>query len=343
MEEQKIKIERIDPATLTEFKPNYVKCIECGNITEFVCLSYSPAPFPVVKIDKDHYAMLDTGEVFEYDHSENKSECYNSVRRTLARLRAIINANCVDENKMRWVTLTYAENMTDDKVLYDDFRKFTQRFNYWCKKNGIDKPEYIAVAEPQGRGAWHMHVVWIFPNTAPFIANNEVLEPFWGHGFTKIKSVHGVDNIGAYFSAYLADMPLEDFKKAEIGGKYPIKYIDMSEGEETKQEGTEDKRKAFVKGARLTLYPAGMNIYRCSRGILQPTVTTMSNAQYEKKKASAGTLTFSHACNVVSDSVVASDIAVLDTAVTSDDGNIKNTILHEYYNKKRRKNQGNKE
>ena len=35
MEEQKIKIERIDPATLTEFKPNYIKCIECGNITEF--------------------------------------------------------------------------------------------------------------------------------------------------------------------------------------------------------------------------------------------------------------------------------------------------------------------
>lgn len=341
MEEQKIKIERIDPATLTEFKPNYVKCIECGNITEFVCLSHSPAPFPVVKIDKDHYAMLDTGEVFEYDHSENKSECYNSVRRTLSRLRAIINANCVDENKMRWVTLTYAENMTDSKQLYEDFKNFCKRFNYWCKKNGIDKPEYIAVAEPQGRGAWHMHVVWIFPNTAPFIANNEVLEPLWGHGFTKIKAVHGVDNIGAYFSAYLADMPLEDFKKAEIGGKYPIKYIDMSEGEETAQEGTEDKRKAFVKGARLTLYPAGMNIYRCSRGILQPTVTTMSNAQYEKKKASAGTLTFSHACNVVSD--VASDIAVLDTAVTSDDGNIKNTILHEYYNKKRRKNQGNKE
>ena len=320
MEEQKIKIERIDPATLTEFKPNYIKCIECGNITEFVCLSHSPAPFPVVKIDKDHYALLDTGEIFEYDHSENKSECYNSVRRTLSRLRAIINANCVDENKMRWVTLTYAENMTDNTQLYKDFEKFCKRFAYWCKKNSIDKPEYIAVAEPQGRGAWHMHLVLLFSGKAPYIANNEVLAPLWGQGFTKIKAVHGCDNIGAYFSAYLADMPLEDFQKSDIahnGNIYEVKECAVSE------DGTEGKTKAFVKGARLHFYPSGMNIYRCSRGIKQPTVTTMSNEEYQKKKASSGQLTFSHACNVVSSSG------------NGDKPEVENTILHEYYNKKR--------
>ena len=340
MEEQKIKIERVDPSTLENFRPMYVKCIESGNITEFVCLSHSPAPFPVVRIDQDHYAVLDTGEVFEYNHAENKSECYESVRKTLARLRAIINANCVDENKMRWLTLTYAENMTDNKRLYEDFKNFVKRFNYWCKQNAIDKPEYIAVAEPKGRGAWHMHVVQIYPKKAPYIANNEVLEPLWGHGFTSIKAVHGCDNIGAYFSAYLADMPLEDFQKAEIKGSYPIKYVEMGDAEKKAQEGTEGKRKAFVKGARLTLYPTGMNIYRCSRGIVPPVVTTISSDEYEKKKASAGTLTFSHACNVVSDSAVASDDSVLNPAP---DSLIKNTILHEYYNIKRRKNQGSKE
>ena len=62
----------------------------------------------------------------------------------------------------------------------------------------------------------------------------------------------------------------------------------------------------------------------------------MSNAQYEKKKASAGTLTFSHACNVVSDVAAA---AVLNPAP---DSLIKNTILHEYYNLKCKKKQGNK-
>ena len=282
-------------------------------------MAKSPAPFPVVKIDKDHYVMLDTGEILEYEHSENKSQNLQAVRRTLSNLRGIINANCIDEKKMRWVTLTYAENMTDTERLYKDFEKFWKRFCYWCKKQNIVKPEYIAVAEPQGRGAWHMHLVLIFSEKAPYIENNTVLAPLWGQGFTKIKAVHGCDNIGAYFSAYLADMPLEDFQKSDIpkGEIFDIKECAVSE------DGTEGKTtKSFVKGARLYFYPSGMNIYRCSRGIKQPTVTTMSNEEYQKKKASVGALTFSHACIVVSSSG------------SGDKPEVENTILHEYYNTK---------
>ena len=315
---KKIEVHPLDVKALTGFNPAFVKCVEAGNITEFVCLAKSPAPFPVVKIDKDHYAMLDTGEIFEYEHSDNKSQNLQSVRRTLANLRGIINANCIDEEKMRWVTLTYAENMTDTERLYSDFKRFWMRFCRWCKKQKISKPEYIAVAEPQGRGAWHMHLVLIFADKAPYIANNEVLAPLWEQGFTKIKAVHGCDNIGAYFSAYLADMPLEDFQKIDIpkGEIFDIKESSVSEN------GTEGKTKAFVKGARLHFYPSGMNIYRCSRGIKQPTVTTLTNSEYKKKKASVGALTFSHACMVVS----ASGSALPE---------VENTILHEYYNTKR--------
>ena len=277
-EKKKIEVHPLDVKALTGFNPAFVKCVEAGNITEFVCLAKSPAPFPVVKIDKDHYAMLDTGEIFEYEHSDNKSQNLQAVRRTLANLRGIINANCIDEEKMRWVTLTYAENMTDTERLYSDFKRFWMRFCRWCKKQKISKPEY------------------------------------------------GCDNIGAYFSAYLADMPLEDFQKSDIpkGEIFDIKECSVSEN------GTEGKTKAFVKGARLHFYPSGMNIYRCSRGIKQPTVTTLTNSEYKKKKASVGALTFSHACMVVS-------------ASGSSLPEVENTILHEYYNKKRRKNQGNKE
>ena len=48
--------------------------------------------------------------------------------------------------------LTYAENMTDTRQLYEDYFRFWKRFTYWCKKNGHTKPEYITVQEPQGRG-----------------------------------------------------------------------------------------------------------------------------------------------------------------------------------------------
>ena len=86
-DKDKIFVERVDVHTLTDFKPSYVKCIQTGNITEFVCLAKSPAPFPVVKIDKDHYVVLETGELLEYEHSENKSQNLQTARRTLANLR----------------------------------------------------------------------------------------------------------------------------------------------------------------------------------------------------------------------------------------------------------------
>lgn len=317
--EKKIKVHSLEGTAVPKsFKPAYVKCVEAGNVVEFVCMQKYPAPVPVVRLDNDHYVNLDTGEVLEYNHAENKSDSLQAVRRTLATLRGIINANCTDDEKMRWVTLTYAENMTDSERLYNDFKNFWKRFCYWCKKQKITKPEYIAVAEPQGRGAWHLHLILLFSEKAPYIENNEVLAPLWGQGFTKIKAVHGCDNIGAYFSAYLADMPLEDFQKSDIP---KVEIFDVKECS-VSDEGSEGKTKAFVKGARLHLYPSGMNIYRCSRGVRQPTITKMSNSEYQKKKASAGTLTFSHTSLVISSG-------------SGEKSEVENTILHEYYNKKR--------
>lgn len=322
--EKSIELRQVDPLILniTGFRPRYVKCTESGNITEFVLIANSPTPFPIKRISKDYYMVLEgdnAGEVFEYTHSEYKSGSIASVRRTLAKLRAIINANCDDESRLRWVTLTYAENMTDRERLYNDFDKFNKRFKYWCKKNGVSCPEYIAVVEPQGRGAWHIHIIWIFPDKAPYIRNNDVLAPIWGYGFTKIKAVHGVDNIGAYFSAYLADMPLDEFRRDCCDqSSYIVKYNEVSY-----DDTGEPTKKAFVKGARLSLYPSEMNIYRCSRGIKMPVVSKLTLQQYKDNKASAGTLTFSHACSVV--------------AVGSNDSEelVLNTISHEYYNKAR--------
>ena len=109
------------------------------------------------------------------------------------------------------------------------------------------------------------------------------------------------------------------FQKSDIpkGEIFDIKECAVSE------DGTEGKTKAFVKGARLHFYPSGMNIYRCSRGIVKPTITTLTNSEYKKKKASVGSLTFSHACMVVSSSG------------NGEKSEVENTILHEYYNTKR--------
>ena len=105
----------------------------------------------------------------QYKHGDTRADNQKGVRQTLARIRALINCNVVNPSFCRWLTFTYAENMTDTKRLYKDWDTFRKRFGRWCAQNGIDKPEYIAVVEPQGRGAWHLHV----------FSSGNILHHFW--------------------------------------------------------------------------------------------------------------------------------------------------------------------
>lgn len=63
--------------------------------------------------------------------------------------------------------------MTDPVRLYEDYRRFWQRFKYYLRKQGHPAVEYIIAAEPQGRGAWHLHCLFLFSdavNTGQFKA-----------------------------------------------------------------------------------------------------------------------------------------------------------------------------
>ena len=92
------------------------------------------------------------------------------MSKKLGRLRDYLNTNITDVSKGRWVTLTYAENMTNTERLYTDFKKFKQKLKRYLKQEF----EYIVAMEPQGRGAWHAHIVLIFENKAPYIPNDEM-------------------------------------------------------------------------------------------------------------------------------------------------------------------------
>lgn len=93
---------------------------------------------PVIRrIDKDTYENLITGEIKKYNHTENRINNIKNLKQTFKRLRDIINTNIVDIKKVLFVTLTYAENMTDHKRLYEDFRRFNQKFQRWLQNNGL--------------------------------------------------------------------------------------------------------------------------------------------------------------------------------------------------------------
>ena len=132
--------------------------------------------------------------------SNSRSEETERISLSRARkgIRRLINANAVELNK--FVTLTFAENLTDvDKANYE-FKKFIERLKFYLKKAEPEhKLKYISVIEFQKRGAVHYHVLF----NLPYI-DAKMLNEIWGNGFIKINKIDHIDNVGAYVSKYMS-------------------------------------------------------------------------------------------------------------------------------------------
>lgn len=228
----------------------FAKSYQYGNNLELVTAPTSG--FTIRKIDADHYADAN-GEVHEFQKSETKAQNVSSVAQTMKRLRRLIVNNFDGGQDQLWCTLTYAENMQDTKRLYADFQSFIRTL-----RRQFGNIEYIMVIEPQARGAWHCHVLLKTDDGRDLYIENSKLRQIWGHGFVNVKRLHESDNVAAYVMAYLNDLPVEEAS----GGKI--------------------KSKQILKGARLSLYPTGVNFYRFSRGIKKPTVKQGSKAELQE-------------------------------------------------------------
>lgn len=292
-EEQAFIIKPTDLVTITKM----------GHITEIQYMEKMNLTAKIKKISKDQYVVLETGEIKEFNHIENRSESYNSLRQTFKKIRYLINYNFHGHGNELHVVLTYEKNITDNKVLYADFKRFMTRLKR--KYQEVSSIDYINVVEPQGRGAWHCHLLIRFNDINKiFIPHNELSE-MWSEGFVYIKSLKDVDNIGAYLSAYLADIELDD---KTIG-------IAFSENRKVVEREINGETKRFIKGGRLHLYPAGMNLYRKSKGILFPERERMF---YKNAKKIAGSAQPHYAKTYEIES-----------------GDFSNTIAFEQYNSKR--------
>jgi hypothetical protein len=265
----------------------------------------------IQKLSKTHYVLKDTGEIKEYKLSKNRGQNIAGLKKSFRRIRDLINNNFTGHGSEIHVTLTYAENMTDPKRLYSDFEKFWKRYKYKYGKNC----DYISVVEPQGRGAWHCHVLIRHNDVDKLYIPSDEMARLWGHGFIKIRSLKGVDNIGAYLSAYLGDVELtEETLRSALGRSGTLEKIEIKEVE------VNGNKKRYIKGGRLHLYPPGMNIYRKSKGIVYPEVEKM---RYGDIKKIVGNATHNYSTTVT----------IQDDA----GGKILNRITYEHYNMKRRK------
>lgn len=292
-----------------------VKVTEMGNVIEVQYMSHRNCKQTIQMLPGgEQFIICASGEIKDVEHHNTRKDNKKGLYKTFANARGLINSNVTDVSKVRWCTLTYAENMTDPKKLYEDFKLFNMRLQYYCKSKGYSKPEYIVMMEPQGRGAWHAHLLYIWEDMkAPYISNQEFRE-IWSHGFVRIKKLDNVDNVGAYLTAYLGDMEIDEIgiEKA-VGKKCKIVEVEDADGKKVK--------KAIVKGARLDLYPVNFNMLRCSRGVKRP-IEEMMFQNEAQKKVLGTTKTFQSA------------IKLTDT-----DNGFESIIIKEQYNKIRKKNQ----
>lgn len=291
-----VAVDKVAPRLI--YNTDSVKVTEMGFVTELMYSSFHNDIPRIRKLDTDHYIVLgpdgnQVGDVREFNHFENRASSVNSLRQTFRKLRNVINANVTDVDLVRFITLTYRQDdgvpMTDTYRLYRDFEHFNKRFQRWCAKNEHGRPEYINVVEPQGSGAWHCHVLFFWDKKAPYLPN-ELIRETWGQGWVTVRALKSqlgkeCTNVGAYLTAYLGDLDLQSAIDARMDvTKFECKEV------VTEQEG-ERRSKYFLKGARLFLYPPGMSIFRCSRGVKRPVETEMPYSQ-AKEKVSAATLTF---------------------------------------------------
>ena len=234
------------------------------------------------KISKNQVVNIVTGAIINCEVSSTREDNLVSLRRTIKKLRDLINCNFEGADNELFITLTYRENMRDCRRLYADFKKFYQKLKRRYKDIEF---RYISVIEPQERGAWHIHLLLKALNRDYlFIDNDSVISELWGQGFTKTERLSGVDNVGAYLSAYLTDLIDEKGNKK--------------------------------KGARLYLYPSGVNIYRCSFSCVRPVERWVEYGEVDYKDCKTYEVTY----------------GILD-----DEGNNCNIVKKEFYNLRRKK------
>lgn len=271
-EELKVKIEReynikdidFDSSQICSYK-------DMGNVKEIKILDYIPPGVPIKKLSKTDYINLDTGELKKFDTSgTSRNDNKDSLYKTFRNIRDLINTNFVGGSNELHIILTYAELMTDTERLYKDCKSLLKKL-----RRKFPTLEYVQVAEPQQRGAWHIHMLCKIEQNKKLYIENAELRDMWGNGFVVVKRLESVDNIGAYLSAYLGDIFIEDIDKIKDNDTVVEKEITDISGEKVK--------KKIVKGGRLHLYPKGMNIYRKSKGIIVPTVEKMTVKQAKEK------------------------------------------------------------
>lgn len=237
---------KIVPGTGEKIPENAtVTLVKAGETARIQYIKHTPQPPPVRRLPAGAgWVRTDTGEIYQ---ASGQKSLTSNLRKTIEKMRDTINTNFTGAQNELLATVTYADNMQDPDKLYKDIKAYIAKLRRRIPGELI----YIIAVEPQERGALHAHLLLKWLELPSAIIPQEVQRKIWPHGISQVQRITGIDNVGAYLSAYLLN----------TSGK---------------------------KGARLHLYPPGMRIWRASRNAARPEEIRGKYADI-KKQLGAGT------------------------------------------------------
>lgn len=111
----------MDSKSIKLYETSQVKLKTAGNTREVQFMVGNDKWCPIQNISKDRYINKQTGELKEHKKSTNRYQTPKSVRKSINRLMDLICCNATEPSHCKWITLTYANTMTDHKKVYEDY------------------------------------------------------------------------------------------------------------------------------------------------------------------------------------------------------------------------------
>lgn len=154
------------------------------------------------------------------NHTNNRLRNLNNAKNNIVRI-----ISCNKNDLISFITLTYAENVTDVKKSKKHLNKFFKKL-----KEVVPDIKYLYVMEFQERGAIHYHILCNFPinhitNKHPTQQQKDYnlifKNKYWKYGWCDCRNLktEGNTNIAKYISAYLtSDLYCKDLNGCRCFG-----------------------------------------------------------------------------------------------------------------------------
>lgn len=176
---------------------NYFKVTIGGKVLQLTAMKAKPKGGNHIKnISADEYLIVRTGEIKQRNRNSSVNSYY-TWRRRAKNLIMLINNNFSSQNNEVFITLTYAECMTDYARCQKDFKSFIEKLIYHYPDS-----MYLAIPELQERGTWHVHALVKSPRSQSLFIAKDDINKWWAQGQTDIKRITDAENIGKYFISH---------------------------------------------------------------------------------------------------------------------------------------------